>query len=59
MFGDSKNKGEPRMHLVMNGFAVIGAVVVAYGGVRVVATGVDIFQRWRRSRAGDVNAWKA
>ena len=46
------------MHGVMNAFAVIGAVVVVYGGVRVVATGVDIFQRWRRSRAGDVNAWK-
>jgi hypothetical protein len=26
---------------------VIGAVVVAYVGVRIFATGVDIFQRWR------------
>lgn len=43
---------------MINAFAVIGAVVVVYGGVRVVATGVDIFQRWRRSRAGDADAWK-
>ena len=46
------------MHGVMNAFAVIGAVVVVYGGVRVVATAVDICSRWRRSRAGDKKAWE-
>ena len=34
--------------LIMQAFlTVIGAVVVAYLGVRIFATGVDIFQRWR------------
>jgi len=47
------------MHGVLTGFAMIGAVVVVYGGIRVVATAVDIFQRWRRSRAGDAKAWEA
>jgi hypothetical protein len=28
-------------------FAVIGSIFVFYFGVRIVATGVDIFQRWR------------
>lgn len=30
-----------------------------YIGVRLFATGVDVFQRWRAARAGDVHAWKA
>ncbi len=47
------------MHGVMNVFAVVGACVVVYGGARVIATAVDIFQRWRRSRAGDLHAWDA
>ena len=46
------------MHTMGIVFGVVGAVVVVYGGVRVVVTAVDICQRWRRSRAGDVNAWK-
>jgi hypothetical protein len=46
------------MHLVMNGFAMVGAITVTYYGVRVIATGVDLFQRWRRSRAGDKKAWE-
>ena len=46
------------MHWVLSGLTIAGAVTVAYGVVRVGATAVDIFQRWRRSRAGDVNAWK-
>jgi hypothetical protein len=37
---------------------VVGSVGVIYLGIRVVATGVDIYQRWRRSRAGDPNAWE-
>jgi hypothetical protein len=27
--------------------SVVGSVVVVYLGVRIFATGVDIFQRWR------------
>lgn len=46
------------MHTMVMVFGVVGAVVVVYGGVRVVATAADMFSRWRRSRAGDVNAWK-
>ena len=36
---------EVSMHGVINVFAIIGAVVVVYGGARVVATAADIFQR--------------
>ncbi len=46
------------MHTMVMVFGVVGAVVVVYGGVRVVATAVDIFSRWRRSRAGDKKAWE-
>jgi hypothetical protein len=37
---------------------VTGSVVVCWFGVRLVATAVDIFDRWKRSRAGDPNAWE-
>jgi hypothetical protein len=42
---------------VRTGFTVIGCVVAVYFAVRLLATSVDVFQRWRRSRAGDPNAW--
>ena len=46
------------MHLVMNGFALVGAIVVVWYGVRVVATGIDVTQRWLSARKGNPDAWK-
>jgi hypothetical protein len=42
-------------------YGVVGVAVsalVIYGGIRIVATAIDIFDRWKRSRAGDPNAWE-
>jgi hypothetical protein len=41
---DGKSKQETNMKEV---FAVIGSVFFIYFGIRIFATGVDIFQRWR------------
>jgi hypothetical protein len=52
------------MHGVMSNVYVVGTVKACasalslYVGVRLFATGVDIVQRFRRSRAGDPNAWE-
>jgi len=37
---------------------LVGACVVVYFGIRIGATALDIFGRWRRYRAGDSDAWK-
>ena len=46
------------IHMIGTGFGMVGACMGVWIGMRVVATGVDIFQRWRRARKGDRNAWK-
>jgi hypothetical protein len=48
-------KGEPHMATFIG---VVGSMTVTYVGVRIGATVVDAYQRWRRHRAGDKNAWK-
>jgi hypothetical protein len=57
LFGDSvgksAEKGGAQMHGVMNAFAVIGAVVVVYGGVRVVANRRRYF-----SEMAQVASWR-
>ena len=46
------------IHFASNVFGIIGAVYTVYMSVRVAVTVWDISTRWRRSRAGDPNAWK-
>jgi hypothetical protein len=43
--------------IVVDIFGAVGAAVVLYISIRVLATVIDIWKRWRRSRAGDKNAW--
>jgi hypothetical protein len=43
---------------MMTAMGVVGAVVVIWFGVRLIATGVDVAQRWRAARRGDDStAW--
>jgi hypothetical protein len=46
------------LHFIPKLWELIGALFSAYIGVRVAVTAWDVYIRWRRSRAGDPDAWK-
>lgn len=45
-------------HSIWNVWALIGAIFSVHFSVRIAVTVWDVYTRWRRSRAGDRDAWK-
>ena len=45
-------------HHALQAFAIIGCIWFVYFSARVVVTIADVCTRWRKSRAGDPDAWK-